>query len=299
MTNQEIIESWKEYLLKNDRSPTTVSTYIPMLKNFSKFINEKNFVEVTKEDIEGFIKKFKNLTTRANRKANLYSFYKFLKKKKIISQPIIDVDDWPETKTKKQEPEIIEDDDIIKIIDYIEKEVVKNPKNFKYLIMFKIIYYTGIRREEVTRIKVEDFIFEENILKIPNGKGDKERFVPYEEILKEIVKNYLKKCNIKEGYLFPGGSELKDGEGHVAKSSVTHFFEKIQKNTGIDVAKPHRLRATFATNLLNDGADLRAVQDYLGHSNPSTTERYRRRMKNQKLKEEMNKHSGVFLKLMK
>jgi site-specific recombinase XerD len=268
MSNDEIIKYWEECMIGEKRSEETIRKYINMINNqFRTFINDKSFTEVGRMEIDKFIWDGKSQNSKLNRKAYLHSFYSFLVNKEIMKELPIAEGKWGKIKVPKRKPKSLKRFEMEIILDFLKKK----PKYsvVEYTIVC-VMYYTACRRKEVTRIKLEDFNFgfDTNYLRII-GKGDKERFVPFVDDLRKIIERYLERTEIKSGYLFPG-----DSDGHISLNKVNYLFDKIiHKNTGIKVT-PHMLRYTWAVLMLRNGMTKDKIQQYLGHEDIKTTERY-------------------------
>ena len=138
-----------------------------------------------------------------------------------------------------------------------------------------MIYSTGIRVSELVSMKLEDINYSNRQIKIL-GKGNKERYVMYGEVCENVLRDYLKKSRpeLSKGrnnsYLF-----LNNLGNKLSERGIELIFSNIIKKSGLKIhLTPHTLRHTFATHLLNEGADLKSVQELLGHENLSTTQIY-------------------------
>ena len=157
---------------------------------------------------------------------------------------------------------------------FTEKELDEIFKNFSNYganerdkLVIELLYSTGIRREELINIKVSDINFENKLIKI-KGKRNKERLVPILPSLQLSIEKYL--LNNKSKYLFSS----KDGD-MISKSTVYRIIKKYFRKVSTKVKlSPHVLRHTFATHLLNNGADINSIKEILGHSSLSSTQIY-------------------------
>jgi integrase/recombinase XerC len=221
-----------------------------------------------------YLKEHKYTATSINRKvSSLKSFYKFLNKKYVTNHN-------PTTLLKSLKkpirlPITIEKSKINNLLDnYIEIE--NKNQNYEYILSYTLIfflYHTGVRASELLNIKLNDIDFSRNLVKVL-GKGSKERFIPLSEEIKHILTTKFmiarKELGIDSTLLFI----LKDGK----KISHKWLYNLTNKELGITTTQkkksPHVLRHSFATHLLDSGADINAIKELLGHSNLAATQIY-------------------------
>lgn len=265
------INEYKKYLIIDKKySDNTIRSYENDLKNFSNFIN-KNILNVKKEDILNFIEKeikTKNTKSIAHSLTVIRNFYSFLELQKIIKDNPTSKIDSP--KLRKSLPTVLSKTEVDNLLE-IE---LNNKYDYRNKAMLELMYATGMRISELINIKMEDINLKNSYVKV-NGKGNKERMIPFDEVatfyLEQYINNYrnllVKKTN---NYLFLNCF----GE----KISRQAFFKTIKllaskKNINKNFS-PHTLRHSFATHMVENGADLRSVQMLLGHSDISTTQIY-------------------------
>ena len=162
-------------------------------------------------------------------------------------------------------------------------------KGIRDRVILELLYATGIRVSELVNIKMNDIDLSLPGVKVL-GKGNKERFIPFGEFCKQSIEQYLDefqpKINAKHDYLIVNMKSQP-----ITERGVRYVLNDIVKRTvGVTDIHPHKLRHTFATHLLNQGADLRTVQSLLGHVNLSTTGRYTHVSKQQLRKVYLNAH---------
>ncbi|MEM3850616.1 MAG: tyrosine-type recombinase/integrase [Thermoplasmata archaeon] len=259
MTELEIIEKFNRHLMSEKRSYNTIKEYKSIVKNFLNFIN-KDIKDITLEDVEKYKeymaieKKYSKQTIYLSMKA-LQVFFKFLKRE--------DLTKLKAPKRSKKLPNYLNDREMREILE-------SSKENVRDYVMLMVLAYTGIRVSELCSLKVEDIDFIENVIHIQSGKGDKDRIVIVDSKVMNLLKDYLKNEKIFEGNVF----RSKKGE----KISTTHVERLVRyyaKKAGINKkVTPHVIRHTFATTLLRNGADIRFIQQILGHSSVATTQIY-------------------------
>ena len=274
-----LIEKFIEYLkIEKNYSVNTLSAYKKDLIEFQVFINE-NFDKCVIENVDYKIIRSwivllvnKNLSNRSiNRKvSSLKSFYKFLVKTETInSSPLIAHSPLKQSKKiqvpfSKDEIGALLDSDFFKS-DY--KGVLQ-----KTIISF--FYFTGVRRIELINLKTSDINMNSYTIRI-TGKRNKERIIPMLPKLKESIKEYLKIKshefnNVISDYLFISKSGIQLSEKYVYRT-VNEYFKLVSPKVK---KAPHVLRHSFATHLINEGADINSVKELLGHSSLSATQVY-------------------------
>lgn len=266
------IEEYVQYLLIDKKySDNTVASYRNDLMNFNKFIN-KEFVDIKKEDIINFIQNEKNNKcdrTVAHTLTVIRNFYKFLEREDLLKENPTNFIELP--KIKKSLPVVLSIEEINKLLGF----PLNTAYDYRNKAMIELMYATGIRISELINIKIEDInLF--NGLVIIFGKGGKERIVPIGDYAIKYVQIYIseyRKTLLKKkinNYLFLNSR----GE----KISRQAFFKIIKAIASkVEIKKdfsPHTLRHSFATHMLENGADLRSIQELLGHSDISTTQIY-------------------------
>lgn len=274
--NQEIlIDKYITYLkIEKGYSQNTFYAYYKDLKFFFKYLQQenKNFFSITSLSVQEFLSSLTALNLSAKTRARFYSsikgFYKFLYRNSEINEfPFKDIE-YPFVRRKL--PEFLTKDEINKMLG------VKFQNNFEGIrnnAFIELLYASGLRISEIASVKLENFNFEINFVKVI-GKGSKERIVPFNTSAAKYIKKYLKEREkIERGignYLFV----TKKGRP-LTRQGLWKIIKKIAVKSGIDKnITPHTIRHTFATHLLEGGADLRSIQQMLGHSNISTTEIY-------------------------
>ncbi len=268
----------KEYLdyLKYIRGyqENTINSYLIELTKYSSYLKEKkiNYLIITKDEIYAYLKYLDDLgyknSSVARHLSALRGFYDYLKREGLINTNIYKLIKNP--KLEKKLPNVLNDEEIDKIFAFPKDE---KPKNILTRVLFEVIYATGIRISEFINIKESDIDFTEGSIRIL-GKGKKERIVYFGEYASLALKDYLvvrekiKKEDTDYLFLNVSGYRLKRRS---AEQIVYDWINNVSINHHIS---PHTLRHTFATSLLTHGADIRTVQELLGHEKLGTTQIY-------------------------
>ena len=267
----------KEYFLKSildqkNYSKKTFENYNRDLNKFFKFLNDykiKDIKKITKETVRLYFLKQKNNNisnrTLGRYYSSLNSFFLYSIEHEYIGVNPLKFIDYP--KYTKKIPEYIYDYQLEKLLNEKTSENVEIELRNKLII--HLLLDTGVRVSELVNIKVRDIDVEERIIKV-FGKGSKERFVFFTSKTKELLTNYLikrKEKAITDNLLINYKGEK------LTERSVQKIIKLVGEKIGLDI-HPHLLRHTFATDLLNKGADIRMIQELLGHENLDTTQIY-------------------------
>ena len=219
--------------------------------------------------------------TLARKISSIRQFYKFLFQENLIEHNPLNGIDNP--KLGSPLPKLVSEENIYKIIAFTKGMIEKHNRNTRkkfyykrFLSQLEILYSTGMRVSELLSLRF-DQIFDNDSFLTVNGKGGKERIVPLTNDAKIAIKEYLELLAIfynldKIVYFYPS----KDPSKHISRQHFACELKSIAREAGLDETKisPHVLRHAFASHLLSNGADLRAVQQMLGHSDISTTQIY-------------------------
>jgi integrase/recombinase XerC len=210
-----------------------------------------------------------NSSNSINRKiSSLKSFYKYLLKEKIVD--INPVEKIIRLKTKKKLPEFLSNQDTDNLLG--EELFEDNFEGYRDKLIVEILYCTGIRREELINLKTRDIDTEKKTIKV-TGKRNKQRIIPYPSGLDETILKYR-----DELYALNFNSEFliitKKGEKAYPNLIYRIVKKYISSISTLSKTSPHILRHTYATQMLNNGADINAVKELLGHANLSATQIY-------------------------
>ena len=265
---KERINEFKSYLMYEKMfSSNTVNSYVRDLEEFNSFLESEYIKHVTYKDIRSYLahmynKKYSSRTISRKLSA-IRSFYKYEVNKGVIrDNPCLLISN---PKVEKKLPNYLSYNEIETMLEV--PDTFKN-NSLRDKLIIEILYSTGIRISELVNIKVKDIDFYNNQILIL-GKGNKERYVIFGNTLKDMLKEYISIKSDSE-YLITNKYNKK-----MSTRSIEEIVKKIVKIDGIkNKVTPHTIRHTFATHMLNEGADLRVVQELLGHENLKTTEVY-------------------------
>ncbi len=267
---------FKQYLVSEKRfSSHTVEAYLNDIKQYLNFCKENSVDLLTTNHkiIRNWIVsmlKSEYSTRSVNRKiSSVKTYYKYLKRSELIkidpSQKINLV------KNDKKLPQFVESENMDFLLD--EVEFPDNYEGFRDNLIINLLYYTGMRRAELINLRTSDIDIAEKKIKVL-GKRNKERIIPLTKKLLYIYNVYIEKRNklyaSSEDYVFL----TKKGKKLYPKSVYYTVNKYLSLVTKIDKRSPHILRHSFATHLLNNGADINAVKELLGHANLSATQIY-------------------------
>lgn len=267
-----------EYLqFQKHYSINTVESYQRSLNEFIDFLNQESindFNNVTYQIMRRYLlylnEKKLSKSSMNNRISCLRSFYKYLVKEELVTNnPMLLVDN---IKTAKRNPDFLFPEEMIDLLDSIETQ---DDLGIRNKAMLEIMYASGLRCSEVVNLTLDCIDFHNRILLI-HGKGNKDRYVPFHEYASKWLLKYIEESrgNLvsqeENPYVFVNKSGRK-----MTNRGVQDIVKRIGKR--YDPTKkihPHTFRHSFATHLLNAGADIRTVQELLGHENLSTTQIY-------------------------
>lgn len=270
----DVIKSFASYLsVERGLSKNTVASYCLDLKLFNEFLvkNGKDFTSFGRYDIADYFAELKESKHSAASIARLLSSIKGLCKFLIIER-LIHEDPTEVLKTPKQWERLPKALDLADIKKLLETEV-KNKTFIRDSAMLELLYSSGLRVSEIISIKVNDLHFDAGFLRII-GKGSKERVVPMNHRAVDKIKAYMLEFrpqmlkNRQSPYLF-----LTNRGTAMTRQRFWQALNAFGKTAGLKLT-PHAIRHSFATHLLEGGADLRSVQKMLGHSDIATTQIY-------------------------
>jgi len=273
---QELIEDFINYLiLERKLSNNTVDSYSFDLKEFYLYFKEKKINLIKENDILNYLKYLKdnkNLSERSIERhlTTMRSFYKYLAKNEIVNYDITkNIDNF---KLGKYLPTTLTVEEVDKLMDISMTTIF----DFRTKSMLELIYGSGLRISELVNLTLNDIDLYNNTILI-HGKGNKERIVPLGECAKKYLEKYLEVRSelIKKKYGDYDQLFLNNHGKPITRNGFNFLLKKLLKEKNINKnVTPHTLRHSFATHMLDNGADLRTIQELLGHSDIVTTRIY-------------------------
>ncbi|MEO8515271.1 MAG: tyrosine-type recombinase/integrase [Flavobacterium sp.] len=255
------IGRFTSYLKSKRYSENTIKTYVEALKSFLIFYREKTLENITNEDViiynNEFILKNKLSSSYQNQIVNsIKLFFRTIKNRKIDPELI------HRPKREKSLPNVLSKSEV--------KAILEASKNLKHKTMLSLIYACGLRSGELLSMQPHHIDSKRNLVLIKNGKGKKDRIIPLSSKVLDLLRDYYKVYK-PITFLFEG---VIPGKAYDSRSLQQVLKQNIVK---VGITKPvtlHWLRHSYATHLLENGTDLRYIQEILGHSSSKTTEIY-------------------------
>lgn len=276
--SKKYLEEFKLYIAveKNFSAHTTVA-YSSDILSFLIWLQDRNLTQVTYEVIREYLHYIQQFnykkTTTARKIASLRTFYKFLYRERAIEfNPAISIH---APKKGKNLPKFLTENEINKVLNNIKMET---PAGYRNRTIFELLYATGMRISELSDLNFENLNLRENEIKV-FGKGAKERIVLVSDRAKKFLETYIKtvrylifkndkKNNNDPVFINKNGYRLQP---QTLRKVIKEIADKIELPKNVS---PHVFRHSFATRLIENGADLRVVQELLGHSSISNTQIY-------------------------
>ncbi|MFH1074485.1 MAG: tyrosine recombinase XerC [Candidatus Firestonebacteria bacterium] len=267
---RQLIDRFLEHLkAEKNFSKNTIVNYTVDLKQFFEFCREKEDIKkITGINIREFVveltlKKYGKASIE-RKLATLKSFFFYLKKENIVKIDPTENVSFP--KKDKKLPRFLEALEMNRFLDSIKGD---KEEDFRDRAILEMLYSTGIRVSELTGLNMQSVDLTNRLVRV-YGKGSKERIVPIGDKAKEALSAYLSKKAVDSEELF-----LNHKKKRLDTRTVRHILDKWSKSSKLGKhISPHSIRHSFATHLLDAGADLRSVQELLGHASLSTTQIY-------------------------
>ena len=278
MNWKDAISDFKDYLkIERGLSKNSIISYEHDLIKLTKFLEiDKRIkpLQLSPEIIKEFIRylsKDVSPSTQSRIISGIKSFYEYLLFEKLIkSNPLAEIE---QPKTQRKLPDTLSIDEINLMVSKIEKN--KN-EYYRNIAIIETMYGCGLRVSELINLKISDLYLDEDFLKV-TGKGNKQRLVPISSINKKCIVKYLNESRSKIK-INPTHSDTlflnRRGKG-LTRAMIFTIVKNLTKLAGVKKnISPHTFRHSFATHLLENGADLKTIQQMLGHESITTTEIY-------------------------
>ncbi len=287
-----IAKKYRNYLLlEKSLSPNSIDAYLTDLAKLSDFLENENLKveDITLDNLQQFVAQLYDIGINARSVARIISgiksFYNFLVLDGYMQTDPTELLETPKIGLKL--PTVLSLDEIEKLMSVIDLSTKEGQRNRAIL---ETLYSCGLRISELTKLKFSDLFFDEGFIKV-EGKGSKQRLVPISHTATKEIEKYLyyrREINVKKGSedaLF-----LSNRGTPISRIMVFHFIKEYAIQAGIKkTISPHTFRHSFATHLLEGGANIRAIQLMLGHEKITTTEIYTH-MDREYLRQEIIEH---------
>lgn len=278
MSNTLYINGFKAYLrLEKSLSPNSVNAYLDDVAKLSRYLDEHNIpvLSATLDDLSLFIQYLHSLGLSATSQARIISgiraFYKYLRLEKLVDNDPSRLLDLPRLARKL--PDVLNIEEINAIIAGID---LSEPEGERNKAIIETLYSCGLRVSECTDLKISNLFLNDGFIRVI-GKGNKERLVPVGSVAIKAITQYIQYTRVhipvkkgQEDFVF-----LNRRGSKLSRQMIFLMLKKYARLAGIKKEiSPHTLRHSFATHLIDGGADLRAIQEMLGHASITTTEIY-------------------------
>lgn len=269
--NDELRKKYEDYLkYELNYSLNTIKGYFMHLDKYFEYVSNHHldYLNISKDDILDYLKYLdsESLSNKSisNILSALRSFYDYLLDSKIVSSNPFRLIRNP--KIEKKLPNFLSHEELYKLIESIKCD---SELDYRNKLIIEMLYSTGVRVSELVNIKISDIEKENHLIRV-FGKGRKERIVYYGKNAEIAMDNYLAIRSFSSEYLI-----INNMGNQITPRGIEKIIEKISNMACItNHVSPHTFRHTFATHLLNNGADIKSVQELLGHSSLNTTEVY-------------------------
>ena len=257
---QILPDGYFELLQQKRYSESTIKTYTSYFRQFQDYFSAFDLKQISKDQINSYILELineRNISpSQQNQRINSIKFYY----EKVLgrTKELFHVE---RPRKDRKLPTILSKEEVYRLLN--------QTKNLKHRSILTTIYSAGLRRSELIQLKLEDIDSQRKLIKIRSAKGNKDRYTLLSNTLIELLRKYYKEY-IPVEWLFEG-----QYGGKYSATSIEKIFKAAVKRVGIiKPVTPHSLRHSFATHLLEQGTNLRYIQEILGHENPQTTQIY-------------------------
>ncbi len=254
---EQVIEEFETYLDLEGKSPNTVRMYSYYVRRYIEWggkLNARSALRfLARLRKEGYSNKSLNLVVQALRA--YFRFEGYDEEAEKLKPP----------KVPKSLPKALTKDEVKRLLSVIP------PTRKRDRLIVLLLYGAGLRVSELCNLRKDDVDFERSLILVRGGKGAKDRVVPIPAFLLEEISSYLEGRDDDSEYLLV--EERREKKDRISPKTVWYLLRKYGEKAGVKVT-PHMLRHSFATHMLENGVDIRAIQELLGHSNLSTTQIY-------------------------
>src|SRR5579863_2651916 len=273
---EKAIDKFLQSLRQRNASPHTIKAYTGDLDNFAAYIGPRDWRQIDHVIIRGFLSHLYETglskASVARSLAAVRSLYRWLAQEGVVEQNPAALVSTP--KLPKKLPRVPTIEEMNTVLDGQMPEVASFPERDR--IMLELLYGCGIRNSELIGINLDDIRLSSEAILI-RGKGKKERYVPFGDSVKAALASYLpaRQQRFAERKKSTTALLINQRGGRLTTRSVGRIIKKIAVAKGLSPdVHPHTLRHAFGTHMLEEGADLRSIQEMLGHERLSTTQRY-------------------------
>jgi integrase/recombinase XerC len=273
---EKAIDKFLHSLRQRNASVHTLKAYTGDLGNFAAYVGARDWRSIDHLTIRGFLshlyEKGLGKTSVARALAAVRSFYRWLAQEGVVEQNPAALVSTP--KLPKKLPRVPTIEEMNTVLDGQMPEVASFPERDR--TMFELLYGCGIRNSELIGINLDDIRLSSEAILI-RGKGKKERYVPFGDSVKAALAVYLplRQQTLAERKKITTALLINQRGGRLTTRSVGRIIKKVAVAKGLSPdVHPHTLRHAFGTHMLEEGADLRSIQEMLGHERLSTTQRY-------------------------
>ena len=279
MNWQQAIKDYQNYLkIERGLSKNSISNYSMDLQKLASYLNEQSIEEkpvaINRETVQQFIydiAKIVNPRTQARIISGLKGFFNYLVFEDYREDNPMDLIETP--KIGRKLPDTLSEDEINQLIAAID---LSKPEGERNRAILETLYGCGLRVSELINLKLSDLYFDEDFIKV-TGKGNKQRFVPISDVNQKYINTYWKEVRVHlpikkehEDFVF-----LNRRGKQLTRAMIFTIVKRLAEEIGLKKnIRPHTFRHSFAIHLLENGADLRAIQQMLGHESITTTEVY-------------------------
>lgn len=256
----ELLECFSQELHLRRYSPKTCKVYLGAVRRFLEGF-KKDYSQLTAEEIRTYLLRLiEREEISASFQNQTISAIKLLFEW-VIKRPQL-LEDLPRPRRGRRLPAVMSRNATENILNAVG--------NLKHQTLLVLMYAAGLRVGEVVRLQVDDLDEGRGLIRVKSGKGNKDRYTLYSTLAQQLVRAYRREYQPQK-WLFPGAQPGR----HLTERSVQQIVVQVRKKTGLGVqVTSHTLRHSFATHLLENGTDLRYIQELLGHSSPKTTQIY-------------------------